>query len=133
MPKCRNCDRVLIEDATFCPECSCENPLEFENSKKKNSFNILSLFTTAFFWVWAVPLWVLLWLILGMFVFWMVVDSKMLDFQAPRSLDFQIPKFPDAGATACVGAAGEQTLRSKPAPSPNTARDQIRCKEPLLR
>ena len=68
MPKCRNCDRVLIEDATFCPECSCENPLETENSKKKNSFNILSLFTTAFFWVWAIPLWVLLWLFLGMFV-----------------------------------------------------------------
>ena len=68
MPQCRNCERILIEDATFCPGCSLENPLEFQNSKKKISINSFSFFITALFWLWAVPLWILLWFALGMFV-----------------------------------------------------------------
>ena len=35
MPKCRICDRMLIEDATFCPGCSLENPLEVHKAEKK--------------------------------------------------------------------------------------------------
>ena len=68
MPQCRNCERILIEDATFCPSCSLENPLEFQHVKKKTSLNSFSFFSTALFWLWAVPLWVLLWFVLGMFV-----------------------------------------------------------------
>ena len=68
MPQCRNCKRILIEDATFCPSCSLENPLEFQHVKKKVSFNSFSSFSTALFWVWAVPLWIVLWLALGMFI-----------------------------------------------------------------
>ena len=69
MPKCRNCERILIEDATFCPGCSLENPLEVhQEEKKKISLNVFSLFSTALFWLWAVPLWIVLWFALGMFV-----------------------------------------------------------------
>ena len=68
MPQCRNCERILIEDATFCPSCSFNNPLEFQPVKKKTSLNIFSFFSTALFWVWAVPLWIVLWFALGMFV-----------------------------------------------------------------
>ena len=68
MPQCRNCERILIEDATFCPSCSLENPLEFQHVKKKISLNSFSFFSTALFWLWAVPLWILLWFVLGMFV-----------------------------------------------------------------
>ena len=68
MPQCRNCERILIEDATFCPSCSLENPLEFQYVKKKTSLNSFSFFNTALFWIWAVPLWILLWFALGMFV-----------------------------------------------------------------
>jgi len=68
MPICRNCERVLIEDAAFCPGCSLENPLDINRKKRKISFNIFSIFSTAFFWLWAVPLWVVLWFALGMFV-----------------------------------------------------------------
>ena len=68
MPQCRNCERILIEDATFCPGCSLENPLELQNAKKKTSFNSFSFFSTALFWLWAVPLWILLWFAFGMFV-----------------------------------------------------------------
>ena len=69
MPKCRICDRMLIEDATFCPGCSLENPLEVHKAeKKKISSNGFSLFSTALFWLWAVPLWIVLWFALGMFV-----------------------------------------------------------------
>ena len=68
MPKCRNCEKILIEDATFCTNCSLENPLEFHNAKKKTSFNRFSFFSTTLFWLWAVPLWIMLWFALGMFV-----------------------------------------------------------------
>ena len=68
MPQCRNCERILIEDATFCPGCSLENPLEFQNTKKRTSFNSFSFFNTGLFWLWAVPLWILLWFAFGMFV-----------------------------------------------------------------
>ena len=68
MPQCRNCERILIEDATFCPGCSLENPLEFQNTKKKTSFTSFSFINTALFWFWAVPLWILLWFAFGMFV-----------------------------------------------------------------
>jgi hypothetical protein len=68
MPQCRNCERILIEDATFCPNCSLENPLESQNAKKKTSFISFSFFSTALFWLWAVPLWIMLWFALGMFV-----------------------------------------------------------------
>ena len=57
MPKCRNCEKILIEDATFCPSCSLENPLDVHQAeKKKISLNSFSLFSTALFWLWAVPL-----------------------------------------------------------------------------
>ena len=68
MPECPNCKRTLIEDSTFCPGCSLENPLEQQNVKKKTSLKLPSLFYSAFFWVWAVPLWVILWFISGMFI-----------------------------------------------------------------
>ena len=68
MPQCRNCERILIEDATFCPSCSLEDPLEFQRVKKKTFVNGFSFFSTALFWLWAVPLWILLWFALGMFV-----------------------------------------------------------------
>ena len=68
MPECPNCKRTLIEDATFCPGCSLENPLEQQKAKKKTSFKLPSLFYSAFFWVWAVPLWIILWFISGMFI-----------------------------------------------------------------
>ena len=68
MPQCRNCERILIEDATFCPSCTLENPLESQHSQKKTSFNSFSFFSTALFWLWAVPLWIVLWFALGMFV-----------------------------------------------------------------
>jgi hypothetical protein len=68
MPKCRNCERILIEDATFCPSCSLENPVESQHAQKKTSFNSFSFFSTALFWLWAVPLWIVLWFALGMFV-----------------------------------------------------------------
>ena len=68
MPHCQNCERILIEDATFCPSCSLENPLKFQNAKKKTSFNSFSFFSSALFWFWAVPLWIVLWFALGMFV-----------------------------------------------------------------
>ena len=68
MPQCRNCERILIEDATFCPSCSLENPLEFQHLKKKTSLHTFSFFSTALFWLWAVPLWIVLWFALGMFV-----------------------------------------------------------------
>ena len=69
MPKCRSCDRMLIEDAKFCPGCSIENPLEVHQvEKKKISPNGFSLFRTALFWLWAIPLWIVLWFALGMFV-----------------------------------------------------------------
>tara|TARA_B100001057_G_C22584799_1_gene846602 strand:- start:105 stop:389 length:285 start_codon:yes stop_codon:yes gene_type:complete len=68
MPQCQNCERILIEDATFCPSCSLENPLEFQNEKEKTSFNSFSFFSSALFWLWAVPLWIVLWFVLGMFV-----------------------------------------------------------------
>jgi hypothetical protein len=58
----------LIEDATFCPSCSLENPLESQHTQKKTSFNSFSFFSTALFWLWAVPLWIVLWFALGMFV-----------------------------------------------------------------
>ena len=35
MPKCRNCEKILIEDATFCPSCSLENPLDGHQAAKK--------------------------------------------------------------------------------------------------
>ena len=35
MPQCTNCQRTLIEDATFCPGCSLENPLDQPKIKKK--------------------------------------------------------------------------------------------------
>ena len=68
MPECPNCKRTLIEDATCCPGCSLENPLEQQKVKKKTSFKLPSLFYSAFFWVWAVPLWIILWFISGMFI-----------------------------------------------------------------
>ena len=68
MPQCRNCQRMLIEDATFCPGCSLENPLELQNAKKKTPLNRFSFFSTALFWLWAVPLWILLWFAFGMFI-----------------------------------------------------------------
>ena len=68
MPQCRNCERELIEDAAFCPSCSLENPLSNDKVKRKISFNSLSFFSTALFWLWAVPLWIVLWFTLGMFV-----------------------------------------------------------------
>ncbi len=68
MPQCRNCERILVEDATFCPSCSLENPLELQNVKKKTPLNIFSFFSTALFWLWAVPLWILLWFAFGMFI-----------------------------------------------------------------
>jgi len=68
MPECPNCKRTLIEDATFCPGCSLENPLEQQKVKKKTSFNLPYFFYSAFFWVWAVPLWIILWFISGMFI-----------------------------------------------------------------
>ena len=60
------------------------------------------------------------------------LTPTFLDFPGPQISkfpDFQVPKFPDA---AGAGAAG-RTLRSQLDPSPNAPRDQIRCKEPLLR
>ena len=68
MPQCRNCERELIEDAAFCPGCSLENPLNADKVKQKISFNSFSFFSTALFWLWAVPLWIMLWFALGMFV-----------------------------------------------------------------
>ena len=68
MPICPNCERELIEDAAFCPGCSLENPLDINKEKRKISFNTFSVFSTALFWLWAVPLWVVLWFALGMFV-----------------------------------------------------------------
>ena len=68
MPICPKCERVLIEDAAFCPGCSLENPLDSNRKKRKISFNTFSIFSTALFWLWAVPLWVVLWFALGMFV-----------------------------------------------------------------
>ena len=68
MPQCRNCERELIEDAEFCPSCSLENPLKIDKVKRKISFNNFSFFSTALFWLWAVPLWIVLWFALGMFV-----------------------------------------------------------------
>tara|TARA_B100000287_G_C20348799_1_gene668899 strand:+ start:439 stop:726 length:288 start_codon:yes stop_codon:yes gene_type:complete len=69
MPKCRNCEKTLIEDATFCPSCSLEDPLGAPKAeKKKISLNSFSLFSTALFWLWAVPLWVVLWFASGLFV-----------------------------------------------------------------
>ena len=68
MPQCRNCERILIQEATFCPGCSLENPLDLQHKRKKNSFNNFSFFRTALFWLWAVPLWIVLWFILGMFI-----------------------------------------------------------------
>ena len=68
MPICRNCERVLIEDAAFCPGCSLENPLDINREKRKIPFNTFSIFSTALFWLLAVPLWVVLWFALGMFV-----------------------------------------------------------------
>ena len=68
MPICRNCERVLIEDAAFCPSCSLENPLDINREKRKIPFNTFSIFNTALFWLLAVPLWVVLWFALGMFV-----------------------------------------------------------------
>ena len=69
MPKCRNCEKILIEDATFCPSCSLENPLDVHQAEeKKISLNSFSLFSTALFWLWAVPLWIVLWFAFGMFV-----------------------------------------------------------------
>ena len=68
MPQCRNCERILIEDAAFCPSCALENPLDLQNTKKKISFKSFSFFSTALFWLWAVPLWIALWFALGMFV-----------------------------------------------------------------
>ena len=67
MPECTNCQRILIEDATFCPGCSSENPLDQPKIKKKISFKRPSFFISALFWLWAVPLWIILWFILGMF------------------------------------------------------------------
>jgi hypothetical protein len=58
----------LIEDAAFCPSCSLENPLKVEVVKRKNPLNSFSFFDTALFWVWAVPLWIILWFVLGMFI-----------------------------------------------------------------
>ena len=66
MPQCRNCERILIQDATFCPSCSLENPLEVHHKKKKKSVSSFSFFRTALFWFWAVPLWILLWFVFGM-------------------------------------------------------------------
>ena len=43
-------------------------------------------------------------------------------------MDFQVPRFPDAAASAA--AADGRTLRSQPDPSPNAPRDQIRRKGP---
>ena len=68
MPQCRNCERELIEDAAFCPSCSIENPLRIEKVKRKIFFNGFSFFSTALFWLWAVPLWIVLWFALGMFI-----------------------------------------------------------------
>ena len=68
MPQCRNCERELIEDAAFCPSCYLENPLKIDKVKRKISFNNFSFFSTALFWLWAVPLWIVLWFALGMFV-----------------------------------------------------------------
>ena len=68
MPQCRNCERELIEEAAFCPSGSIENPLRIEKVKWKIFFNLFSFFSTAFFWLWAVPLWIVLWFALGMFV-----------------------------------------------------------------
>ena len=68
MPECTNCQRILIEDATFCPGCSLENPLDQPKIKKKISFKRPSFFLSALFWLWAVPLWIILWFISGMFV-----------------------------------------------------------------
>ena len=69
MPKCRNCEKILIEYATFCPSCSLENPLDgHQAAKKKIYLNSFSLFSTALFWLWAVPLWIVLWFAFGMFV-----------------------------------------------------------------
>ena len=63
--------------------------------------------------------------------FWM---PRSPDLQIPRIPDFQVPRFPDAAGGAAGGAAGAgRILRSQPDPSPNTPRDQIRRKEPLLR
>ena len=67
MPQCINCQRILIEDATFCPGCSLENPLVQSKIKKKISFKRPSFFISALFWLWAVPLWIILWFISGMF------------------------------------------------------------------
>ena len=68
MPQCRNCQRILIQDATFCPSCSLENPLELGYGNKKKSVSSFSFFRTALFWFWAVPLWILLWFVFGMFI-----------------------------------------------------------------
>ncbi|MDA9672069.1 hypothetical protein N9T59_00900 [Paracoccaceae bacterium] len=68
MPQCRNCERILIEDAAFCPSCSLENPLKVDKAKRKISLNGFSFLNTPLFWLWAVPLWVFLWFAMGMFV-----------------------------------------------------------------
>ena len=68
MPQCRNCEKILIEDATFCPSCSLENPLEVHHTNKKKSVSSFSFFRTALFWLWAIPLWILLWIVFGMFI-----------------------------------------------------------------
>ena len=57
-------------------------------------------------------------------------DLKLPDFQVSRFprpqiskfTDFQVPGFPDAGASGTAG----RTFRSQPDPSPNAPRDQIR-------
>jgi len=41
--------------------------LDINREKRKISFNTFSIFSTALFWLWAVPLWVVLWFALGMF------------------------------------------------------------------
>ena len=68
------------------------------------------------------------------FHLYIVLDSKFLDFQVPRSPnskicrfpDFQVPRFPDGAGAAAAG----RILRSQPDPSTNAPRDQIRRKEP---
>ena len=78
------------------------------------------------------------------FCFLYFLDPTFLDFQVPRSPNFwisrspdlQIPRFPGPQISRLPDAAGAgagRTLRSQPDPSPNTSRDQIRRKEPLLR
>ena len=40
MPICPKCERVLIEDAAFCPGCSLENPLDINRKKTKETPSI---------------------------------------------------------------------------------------------